>query len=73
MEKPRTVAFNVRIENLPRALNAMNCHHRDAVFASRVCQVLTAKDNRMAMVLVEMTGYYPFITNHWAEFIENEV
>jgi hypothetical protein len=54
--------YNVRTDDLPRATKAMNCD-RGSFFKSRVLEVRTGDE--ISLVVVELDGYYPYITNQW--------
>ena len=53
--------YRVRTESLPRATEAMNGSWD--FFHSRVLEVRTG--DRISLVVVELDGYYPYITNKW--------
>lgn len=50
---------------LPRATIEMNCFSDS--FESRVVEIISGEDN--SIVIVELDGSYPYITNKWESFI----
>lgn len=59
-------AFKIMIDDLPIATKEMN--YSCNFFKSFVKDVII-RDERYAMVIVEIHGNYPYITNQWKGFI----
>lgn len=62
------VAYRILTHNLPRATKEMNV--REGPFSSEVVDII--KTTYDFIVIVDVQGSYPNITDRWKEFIEDD-
>ena len=55
--------FKIENNDLPKATDEMNCNYTDAGFRCTVKDIIILDEN--SIIVAEIEGYYPFITNQW--------
>ena len=63
-------AYKVLTSDLPKATKEIN-RNTCAVFTSAVKDIIPLIDGH-SMILVDVKGYYPFITDKWKKFIVDD-
>jgi hypothetical protein len=68
--------YKVERDDLPKASRLMNENCPDAGFKSQIVDVLPVEDKTYVVVVVQICGSYPYVTNEWNSVIvkdwENE-
>ncbi len=59
-------AYRILNENLPRATREMSCCYE--LFECKVKEII--RGDSESIVIVEMNGFYPAVTNEWSFIIE---
>jgi hypothetical protein len=65
-EKAKLTAYRIPNDMLPEATDAMNHVDGDGLFESHVRNIIPG--DQFSIVVVEILGFYPFITNQWEKF-----
>lgn len=67
--KSEIYAYKIKTEDLPLATTKMN-YREGSFFESSVINIMP--NGSISTVIVNINGFYPFITNQWNEFIIKE-
>lgn len=64
------VAYKVLTLELPKACKLFN--HRESFFESMVTDIIPLSNSSYSIVVIDINGEYPYLTNTWKQVIQND-